>query len=1383
MKKFTLLLLCAVLLLTCAFALSGCGETYLVSCDIGDGETEDETEFYTAKLRWKDLPEATLNGYDFEGWYLDDAYETKLTEDDLPRKLTTGISLYANWTRKEGWFIVTFNVNDGTTIDSLLTNGNLAEEVAATTRTGYTLEGWYTDADFVEGSKITFPYTPTEDVTINARWVVTDVTMTFETNGGSTIAPVTKSYDISTTTPTAPTFEAPEEPTREGYEFLGWYIDEELLSSYYFLTAVSESLTVYAKWQTTSNLLEMELVDNTHYVVKGIGTDESTDIVIPSTYEGKPVTEIAEKAFYNNKTIKIVVVPSSVTKIGESAFGGCTSLTKLYIPFVGETDTATGAASLFGYIFSTEENYGDRTVQYYGNGSNDYAIYYIPSSLSEVKITNDTGIPQGAFYNCADLRFVYLNEGVVSIGVKAFAFASGMGVSNIPDSVTTIAEKAYYSCASLATLTINDTSLLDSLAKECFAYCIVLSEVNLSDTVTAIPDKAFEGCYLLKTVDVTGTLTIGANAFYKCYALTDYNISSVTSLGKQAFAYCVSLEDVVLPASLTTLGDSVYAYSSITSVEFTDGIAITAIPTGMFEGCHYLTTVNYNTNTTITKVGAKAFYECRKLTALPVLANMTTLENSAFEGCTGIAEIDLRSAIFASLTTLGENIFAGCTYLTDVTLPNSVTAIPAGAFMACTHLDTISFGNAVSSIGNSAFESCTSLTSFAMPAGVTVISQDMFYGCTSLTTFDYGTSVITAINQGAFSGCTALTSFVVADTITSIGDNAFYGCAALHNVEISTTSILDTIGESAFYGCTKLALIKIIPDSVTTVGENAFTNCSILKIMTEAAQDNASFAGWYENWTSFNSTTTSTSVYYGINTSTVTNENGVDYVLCTASDNSKFATALTYNGSATRLDIPATVDFTANNDVPVTTISANAFYYSTTIRNLRIGTSVTDIETYAFYYCPALTSVYIPESVTTIGDDAFSTCAKLAKFYVGAAETADFTGWYSTWKTGTGVTRIAYYSVGTAQDATHSNVLYTDANDVEYIIAADDTVTVVNYAGEAAQITIPATITVGVDSYDVTILGEYIFYNNSVLTHLEISEGITTIKSATLTGISTITSMRVPASITTLQSGAFDDCGDLVVLMVGAEENSANIVLWDSGWNALTSDFSRIVYYGVSADEYIKESNVIYLQTATGVATAISCVGSGAITIKDSVTINATACTVTTIAKYSFYMSDATSVTIESGVTTIEENAFNQSTSLVSISLPSSIASIGNSAFTGCTKLTSINIPEGITAIGESTFKNCTALKTIVLPVSLTSVGDSAFSSASALATIYYKGTSTQYNAITVSETDNASFIASSLSVLYYSETQPTEDYDSYWHYTDTAMTVVAVWTAPDDGE
>ena len=166
-----------------------------------------------------DAPAATP-GYTFGGWNKADGTAWDYASD----KVTDNITLYAKWAANT--YTITFDTAGGSEIAPITQDyGAVITAPEAPTREGYTFIGWDKE----------IPTTmPAENMTVTAQWEINQYTITFDTNGGSEIAPITQDYGTAIT--------APADPTREGYTFIGW--DREIPT-----TMPAENITLKAKWK------------------------------------------------------------------------------------------------------------------------------------------------------------------------------------------------------------------------------------------------------------------------------------------------------------------------------------------------------------------------------------------------------------------------------------------------------------------------------------------------------------------------------------------------------------------------------------------------------------------------------------------------------------------------------------------------------------------------------------------------------------------------------------------------------------------------------------------------------------------------------------------------------------------------------------------------------------------------------------------------------------------------------------------------------------------------------------------------------------------------------------------------------------------------------
>lgn len=166
-----------------------------------------------------DAPTATP-GYTFDGWNKADGTAWDYASD----KVTDNITLYAKWAANT--YTITFDTAGGSEIAPITQDyGTVITAPEAPTREGYTFIGWDKE----------IPTTmPAENMTVTAQWEINQYKITFDTNGGSEIAPITQDYGTAIT--------APADPTREGYTFIGW--DKEIPA-----TMPAENITLKAKWK------------------------------------------------------------------------------------------------------------------------------------------------------------------------------------------------------------------------------------------------------------------------------------------------------------------------------------------------------------------------------------------------------------------------------------------------------------------------------------------------------------------------------------------------------------------------------------------------------------------------------------------------------------------------------------------------------------------------------------------------------------------------------------------------------------------------------------------------------------------------------------------------------------------------------------------------------------------------------------------------------------------------------------------------------------------------------------------------------------------------------------------------------------------------------
>ena len=404
--------------------------------------------------------------------------------------------------------------------------------------------------------------------------------------------------------------------------------------------------------------------------------------------------------------------------------------------------------------------------------------------------------------------------------------------------------------------------------------------------------------------------------------LNDLDISEVniTALPKQAFYNSKNVENLILPNTLTTIGEEMFYRSKLRTV---------VIPAN------------------VTTIEKSAFQDCTTLTSIEIPASVETIGAAAFKGCFLLATVtfekgsQLKTIKGGYYRDIYDSIiycygaFSGCTSLTSIEIPASVETIEAAAFKGCRSLKTVTFekGSKLRTIGGGyyfsdssdsysygAFSDCP-ITSIEIPASVETIGAAAFKGCRSLktVTFEKGSKLRTigggyyfsdssdSYSYGAFSDC-PITSIEIPASVETIGAAAFKGCRSLKTVTFEKGSKLRTIGGGYYFS-----------DSSDSYSYGAFSDCPITSIEIPASVETieaAAFIGCSE-------------------LATVTFEKGSQ--LKTIGGGYRYSSRYShYYGAFCQLKNLMTVDMSACTQVD--TIGQYAFYEDSELRLFKIGT-------------------------------------------------------------------------------------------------------------------------------------------------------------------------------------------------------------------------------------------------------------------------------------------------------------------------------------------------------------------------------------------------------------------------------------------------------------
>lgn len=339
-------------------------------------------------------------------------------------------------------FTINFVV-DGSNYTTLSTSGQEVIRMPQNpAKDGYTFDGWYWDEGTWQRPFTENSYSEIKDnVNVFAKFSIITSTVTFDSNGGSSVEPIQNVTYNSL-------IEKPSRPMLTDKVFMGWYSDDKFNNEWHFDTdKVTQDVTLYAKWSTPTNLLYELNTDGQSYSVVGMN-DNTTEVIIPHVYDNKPVTAIwgngAGGAFFF-KEMTNVYIPDSIASIGSTAFAQCFYLLSVNIPD-SVTEIGDGA---FCACWSLEEITVGKANSKYHSVDNCIIETETKTLIAGCKTSI---IPDDGSVTKIDFAFAYSNistinipDNVTEIGNGAF-FASGLTCVTLPSSITTIADNAFDGC-------------------------------------------------------------------------------------------------------------------------------------------------------------------------------------------------------------------------------------------------------------------------------------------------------------------------------------------------------------------------------------------------------------------------------------------------------------------------------------------------------------------------------------------------------------------------------------------------------------------------------------------------------------------------------------------------------------------------------------------------------------------------------------------------------------------------------------------------------------------------------------------------------------------------------------------------------------------------
>ena len=577
---------------------------------------------------------------------------------------------------------------------------------------------------------------------------------------------------------------------------------------------------------------------------------------------------------------------TGITTAGE-AFRGCTALK--HAIFAGAI-TSNGA-NYNQYIFngcSELERLG-----WYGSATYDLAYSFVGcNKLTRLDILS---VEQWMRTPVGNINASYQYHPFdASGGGRIYINNVELTTLNIPSTITSVGGN-FRKCLGLTTVNLH--SGVTTLNKYAFDNCINLTTVTGLSNVTTIGDGVFRG-----DTSFTGTIslpnltgTLGEYSFMNTGITSVTSLGSITTVSRGAFQSCTSLVSVNIPSTTTWL--SALAFSGCTSLESLGNdwmSSVTRIGGGTFENCENLVIDELNLPNLTTFNEGSSFSNCKKLKKVVNLGTVPSIGNAgAFNGCTALTEVTLS----ANIITIPNNTFGGCTSLmkvhvpslanwlnitmpgeyatpyrastatnkglwinnvlqTDIIIPSGIAEIKTCAFYNMDAITSITIPNTVTSIGAQAFRGCSNITSLTIPSSVTSITSDVFSGAgngsgtlnikgnLTDTTNSSVCNFKIAIIEGNVTK-TSNYSLVVGEYIEKVIIHGSYSCtntsgwflyagsgvkAKINYIEVGGNIDIPSSGTTSFL--TSYGSFTTAPDTMLHFGYNGVVSATPAKILT-----------------------------------------------------------------------------------------------------------------------------------------------------------------------------------------------------------------------------------------------------------------------------------------------------------------------------------------------------------------------------------------------------------------------------------------------------------------------------------------------------------------------------------------------------------------------
>lgn len=592
--------------------------------------------------------------------------------------------------------------------------------------------------------------------------------------------------------------------------------------------------------------------DGNSYIADATNIELSGDIVIPYSYNGKPISSLTG---FKNQNMTSIYIPANV-EIPDYCFENCTKLEKVFIE--------KGIIEFGDYAFYNCISLNEVTLPVSLTTISSYAFDNC-SSLISIDIPKSVNVIEyGAFRNCSSLMNIELPNSITKIKNDTFAYCSSLRYINIPSSVTSIDIRAFIECINLYAIGIDVEAELTNIGANAFEGCSNLMSVTLNKKLLKISDDAFVNCSKLLTVNNYSNISLSQGTKYNGYVAArattinigksndsvvydqnDYIIEEFSNGEKVIINYLGSNKYLNIP-EVTKINQYAFTSKTIYAVVFPSTLTEIHTDSGLKNSSFY--EICNLSSVDISSLNAK--HICNSLKDSKVSNNngLIVYDDGITKTLLGYIGSN-EKVLIDNIDVIEEEVFLNNLIVKEIEITSDVTSIKNHVFQNCSNLEkvvinsTFVFGD--NNYVNYIFKDCNKLKDLTIPLSNRYIYQ-LFNYETNIPQLEHLTILPTGdsqvLKQGMLAGCGNLKTLTLPFVGTQLNESyqvsfgTYFGTSEFDNTTpVKQTYVIYQSGTK--YITNTYYLPKVLTKVVICSGpiyDSTFNNCeSLFEIVLE----------------------------------------------------------------------------------------------------------------------------------------------------------------------------------------------------------------------------------------------------------------------------------------------------------------------------------------------------------------------------------------------------------------------------------------------------------------------------------------------------------------------------------------------------------------------